>query len=207
MVLEACVTTLQQALAAQQQGADRIELCVNLEVDGLTPPEELIRDVKAALDIPMMVMIHPRAGEYRYTAAELQEIKDSIDVCKEIGVQGIVIGAVTEQQSLDIAVIKELVEYAQPLEVTIHKAIDVVADPLADLEKLLAIPSIRRVLTSGQQPTAWEGRELIKKMMKVGGDQITILVGGRVTNENINQLHQEIHAKEYHGRKVVGALE
>ncbi len=204
MLLEACVDSLSQALRAEQQGADRIELCADLSVGGLTPSQDLIKSAQAQLSIPIMVMIRPRAGDFCYSTEEIEQMLASIAFCKTVGVAGVVFGVTDVDNNLDISAIAQLTAAAAPLLVTIHKAIDSVNNPLQDLKKLLAIDGIQRVLTSGAADAAEQGQATLRQMLELAGDRITILAAGKVTDENREQLHTKIGAKEYHGRKIVG---
>ncbi|MEK7256743.1 MAG: copper homeostasis protein CutC [Bacteroidota bacterium] len=203
MLLEACVETLEQALLAQQNSAHRIELCERLEVGGLTPSLELLHACTASLQIPIMVMIRPRAGNFQISDDELEQMKTAIRVCQAASVAGVVFGILTPQNEVDLEKTAELAAFAQPLQVTFHKAIDETPDPVEAAEKLSQVPGIQRILTSGGAATALEGKEVLKKMMERVGERLTILVAGKVTAENLAEVHREIGAKEYHGRRIV----
>ncbi len=203
--LEACVETLGQCLQAEQNGANRVELCADLASDGLTPSNTLIQQVKEKLKIPIRVMIRPRPGDFVYSVSELEEMKRSIKVCKEIGVEGVVFGVCTKNDELDIKVLSSLVEESRPLKVTIHKAIDTCKDPLSEVQKLKII-GVDAILTSGKAGTAREGAVLLKKMVEESGN-IEIVACGKVTNENLPEIDQLIGAPAYHGKKIVGNLD
>ena len=141
-----------------------------------------------------------------YTQEELSKMKDGIRFCKQVGVQGIVFGILDEKNKLDYQQIKMLAELASPLEVTIHKAIDQTVDPIASLKRLLSIENITSVLTSGGASTATEGKEVIKKMLRVSQGKINIIAAGRITNHKLAEIHNLIGAQEYHGRKILGSL-
>ncbi len=205
LTLEACVETLGQCLQAEQNGANRVELCADLASDGLTPSNTLIQQVKEKLKIPIRVMIRPRPGDFVYSVSELEEMKRSIKVCKEIGVEGVVFGVCTKSDELDIKALSSLVEESRPLKVTIHKAIDTCKDPLSEVEKLKSI-GVDAILTSGKAGTAREGMALLKKMVEVSGN-IEIVACGKVTNENLPEIDRLIGAPAYHGKKIVGNLD
>ena len=124
MILEACVETFEEALKAESLGVNRIELCDDLSVGGITPSYALLDSVKKQLKIPVMVMIRPRGRNFVYDSSELKLMKQSIDVCKSLGVMGVVFGILDQKNLIDIKSTKLLAEYASPLEVTFHKAID-----------------------------------------------------------------------------------
>jgi len=206
IILEACVETYEEAKEAEKNGAHRIELCSRLDLDGLTPDKELIQDVVSQLNIPVKVMIRPRAEDFMYTPEELSKMEDCILFCKQVGVQGVVFGILDEKNKLDYQQIEMLAELASPLEVTIHKAIDQTADPVASLKALLNIENITSVLTSGGAATAFEGKEVIKKMLLLSQGKINIIAAGRITSHELVEIHNLIGAQEYHGRKIVGSL-
>ncbi|GAO29836.1 copper homeostasis protein CutC [Geofilum rubicundum] len=131
IILEACVETLEQCITAEQKGAGRVELCDRLDLDGTTPSEDLIRAVKKALKIPIRVMIRPRGGDFIYTPAELDQMRQSILLCQDIGVDGVVLGILNKDNELDLEAMRPLIELAKPLNVVIHKAIDDTPDTFA----------------------------------------------------------------------------
>lgn len=202
---EACVENLSQVLQAQKKGADRVELCDRLDLDGTTPPRELI---KAAMEtgIPVRVMIRPRGGDFIYTDEELEEMENSILFCREMGVEGVVFGIQKEDGILNYERIQKLAKIASPLKVVVHKAIDSTPDPVDAVRKLLEIREVSSILTSGGMETAFEGKDNLKKMIEIADGQIEIVVAGKVTNDNIEQLHQYLHSSAYHGKRIVGEL-
>ncbi len=202
-ILEACVETLEQAILAEQCGADRIELCANLETGGLTPSEETINAAKQQLKVPIMVIIRPRTGNFVYDSLETAAMEKAILFCKSIGIAGVVLGCLTKDREVDVEKTERLVALASPMQVTFHKAIDEAKDPIQALSQIMEIPGISRVLTSGGAATAEEGLPVLKKMLELAGDKITVLVAGKVTKENLEFLHESIGAKEYHGRRIV----
>jgi copper homeostasis protein len=206
MLKEVCVETLQEAVLAEKLGANRIELCSDLHLDGLTPSFELMKQACSILKIPVMVMIRPRAGNFVYAEIEISRMKSEIDLAKEAGAAGVVFGLLTPENKIDETNTLVLVEYAHPLPVTFHKAIDVMENPVEGVSVLKEIGGIKRVLTSGGKPTALEGQETIRKMIEVAGEQITVLVAGKVTNQNVEEIQILTGAKELHGRRIVGEL-
>lgn len=206
MIKEACVESLKEALLAEEKGANRIELCADLANDGLTPTFGLMKRTVAALKIPVMVMARPRAGDFVYSDVELIQMKVAINYAKEAGAAGIVLGLLTKENQIDVEHTKMLVEYAQPLEVTFHKAIDEMDDPVEGVRILKTIPNIKRILSSGGKATAFDGQEVIRKMIAEADGKIIILVAGKVTNENVNEIQQLTGTTELHGRKIVGDL-
>ncbi len=206
MIKEACVETLEEAIIAEKRGADRIELCSDLANDGLFPSVELMQLTISALKIPVMVMIRPRAGNFIYTEREIAEMKSEIDLAKKAGATGVVFGLLTADNKIDIKNTQLLADYASPLPVTFHKAIDESENLVDSVIDLLKIANIKRILTSGGRPTALEGQETIRKMIEVAGEQITILVAGKVLDSNAEEIQKLTGAKELHGRRIVGSL-
>lgn len=206
MIKEACVESFEEAKLAEQKGANRIELCSDLANDGLTPSIELMEETCLKLQIPVMVMARPRAGNFVYSDAEVEQMKAAIDSAKKAGAAGIVFGLLTSDNQIDEKNTRILAEYAQPLPVTFHKAIDEMDDPVEGVRVLKTIPGIKRILTSGGKATALEGQETIRKMMDVAEDKIIILVAGKVLDSNVEQISELCGAKELHGRRIVGEL-
>ncbi|TAK36058.1 MAG: copper homeostasis protein CutC [Saprospiraceae bacterium] len=203
LLKEACVETLEDALRAQTCGADRIELCANLAVGGLTPDDGLILAAKEALHIPIMVMVRPAPGHFAANAADFEAMERTIYFCKKAGVAGVVFGLLTGQGEVDVPRTTALATLAQPLQVTFHKAVDESAGILKSVAVLKRIPGIHRILTSGGATTALEGAPVLRKMIAAAGVSLTIVVAGRVTQENLETVHRAIGAYEYHGRRIV----
>lgn len=206
MILEACVETFQEALTAQNNGANRIELCSHLELDGLTPGMELTEKACKELVIPVMVMVRPRGGNFVYTEEEIAFMEKEIALVKDLGAAGIVFGLLTPDNQIEMESTRRLVQAASPLPVTFHKAIDLMDDPAEGVRQLLQIDGITRILTSGGKPTALEGASKIQEMIKVADGKITILVAGKVTYGNRDEVAAMTGANELHGRRIVGEL-
>lgn len=206
MIKEACVESLEEAVLAEERGAERIELCSALHLDGLTPSVELMQKTCASLKIPVMVMIRPKAGDFVYSEKEILQMKSEIDQAKKAGAAGVVFGLLTPENKIDEANTRRLAEYAQPLPVTFHKAIDELDDLVEGAQTLKKIAGIHRILTSGGKPTALEGQATIRKMMKVTEGKIIILVAGKVLQSNREEILKATGAKEFHGRRIVGKL-
>ena len=201
-VREVCVESFQEAETVIAAGATRIELCENLSVGGTTPSYGTIRQVIEKLKTPAMVMIRPRGGDFCYSADELEIMRHDIEVCRQLGVNGVVFGLLNTDQTIDIERTAELVSLARPMQVTFHKAIDDTKDLLMAVGQLKAI-GVDRILTSGGQPTAIEGCETLRKMIEIAGDHPKIIVAGKVTWENFDEIRQLIPSCEYHGRRLV----
>jgi len=204
MIKEACVESFEEALKAEKLGADRVELCSNLELDGLTLHPELVRKTCAALNIPVMVMIRTRPGDFVYSDEEIQKMKSEIDQARNAGAAGVVLGVLTQDNKIDVIKTKALADYAAPLSVTFHKAIDLSENLLEAVEVLQGIPGVRRILTSGGKSTALEGASQIRKMVELSNGFPAIIAAGKVTSENLNEIQKHTGAKEFHGRRIVG---
>lgn len=206
MIKEACVESYFEAKLAQDRGANRIELCSDLANDGLTPDFETMKKACSELDLPVMVMARPRTGNFVYSADEVEAMKTAIDQAKECGAEGVVFGLLTAENTIDEANTRLLAEYAEPLPVTFHKAIDELEDPVEGVCILKTIPNIKRILSSGGKATALEGQKVIRQMITEAEGKIVILVAGKVTNENVIEIQQITGTDELHGRKIVGDL-
>lgn len=202
MIKEACVESLIDALEAEKRGADRIELCDNLSQGGTTPSYGTIKLALSILKIPVFPIIRPRGGDFYYTPAEIEVIKEDIKVCKSLGAKGVVLGLLTKDKKIDFEVLSQLVELAKPMEVTFHKAIDELEDPTLVIDELINI-GVKRILSSGTKPTALEGKDMLNKMIEKAGDRLTIVVAGKVTKEILPEVSNLIPAKEYHGKVIV----
>lgn len=205
MIKEACVETFDEAILAEKLGAKRIELCSDLASDGLTPSFELMQKTCSTLKIPVMVMIRPRAGNFVYSEMEINQMKSEIDLAKKAGVFGVVFGLLTSENKIDAINTEILAEYAYPLPVTFHKAIDELENQVEGVSVLKEINGIKRILTSGGKPTALEGQETIRKMINEAGKKIIILVAGKVLDSNVEEIQKLTGAEEFHGRRIVGS--
>ena len=206
IIREACVETFQQAVNAEQQGANRIELCGDLSVGGITPDEVLVQKVLEKLAIPVMVMVRPRGGDFVYKEEEFQQMLSSIARFKMMGVPGVVFGCLTADNLIDVAKVNALTVAAKPMEVTFHKAFDELDDLPSALLKLKEIEGIDRILTSGGALTAERGQMMLAKLNVLAAGKITILSAGKITDKNLKDLHASIGGREYHGKKIVGDL-
>ena len=185
MLLEICTPTLESVEAAVTGGADRIELCENLEVGGTTPSQELIRQVREQFDIDIQVLVRPRGGDFVYTADEIRQTVDEIQMAKSLGVEGVVVGALKPNTSLDLDALTQFKEAASGIQITFHKAMDEVKEPIIAIESLIAL-AYNRILTSGGKPTAVEGLADIRLWQKQFGNQIGFMPGGSIRPENAN---------------------
>lgn len=206
VVKEACVDNIQDAINAFKKGADRIEFCSNLEEDGLTPSHDDLIYLKKSISIPLRVMVRPHSNSFNYNDDDLTQMKETIEFCKNQKFDGVVFGCLDDNNELDLNKIKYLADFAKPLNVIIHKAIDLTSSPLNSLKKLLEIDNVNGVLSSGGFETAELGTEVLKKMINISPNEFEIISAGKITNQNFKILHEKIDGKFYHGRKIVGEL-
>lgn len=202
LVKEVCVGSYQEAVSAEAAGANRIELCENLSCGGTTPSYGTIKKTIEKLQIPVMVMIRPRGGDFCYTNDEFEIMCEDLRMCNLLGATGVVFGLLKPNQTIDIERTKELVNLARPMQVTFHKAIDETKDILQSVIQLKNIGT-DRILSSGGETTAVEGSEILLKMTEIAGDQMKIIVAGKVTWENFEEIKKLIPSVEYHGRRLV----
>lgn len=193
--------TLQSALAARRAGADRIELCVNLDDGGTTPGATLIATVAAQTRIPVFVLIRPRAGGFVYSDDEIETMTRDIELAGSIGIAGIVIGAVTSDNRVDVGHTRTLVKAAAGLPVTFHRAFDSVANLPDALEQVIDAGA-SRLLTSGGGTTALAGADAIAALVDQAGERITIVAGGSIREHNVRDVIARTGVREVHARLV-----
>ncbi|HEX7411014.1 MAG TPA: copper homeostasis protein CutC [Bacteroidales bacterium] len=202
VLVEVCVDTLASALAAEQGGASRVELCSALSEGGLTPSSGTIRIARILLSISINVMIRPRTGNFLYSEAEFDVMLQDIEVARQNRADGIVGGILLPDGTVDVLRTKEFVKAANPLPVTFHRAFDVATDPYKSLEDIIECGCVR-ILTSGQKATAPEGSKLIAELVKQAGTRIIIMPGSGINEKNAASLLSATGAHEIHlsGRK------
>lgn len=174
---------------AQKGGARRIELCSALDQGGLTPGSGLIQMCMQYVTLPMHVLIRPRGGDFVYSRIELSIIQREIENCKAMGCDGIVIGALDTDGEIDPKLLERWVQLADPMEVTFHRAFDLSADPMGNLE-VFADVGIRRVLTSGCAATCVDGVDMLAKLVEAAPEGLEIQAGSGVSPDNIPQLFE-----------------
>ena len=201
-IKEVCVESFRETLAAVASGATRIELCENLSCGGTTPSYGTIRQVIKKLKIPVMVMIRPREGDFCYTQDEYEIMCHDIEICKDLKATGVVFGLLNQDHTIDLERTAQLVQLAQPMQVTFHKAIDESYDILLAVKQLKTI-GVNRILTSGGEATAVEGSKMLQEMIKTADNQLKIIVAGKVTWENFEEIRRLIPSTDYHGRRLV----
>ncbi len=199
---EVCVESFDEALKAVNSGADRIELCENLTVGGTTPSYGTIKKCLNKLPVPAMVMIRPRGGDFVYSQDEFEIMQEDILLCKELGVYGVVFGILDTSSRIDEERTRMLVQLSKPMQVTFHKAIDVIPNILDGVAFLKEI-QVDRILSSGGRKTALEGSSTLNNMIEIAAPQVKIIVAGKVTFENYDRVSKKIPSGEYHGRRLV----
>jgi copper homeostasis protein len=197
MILEIATNDFETTRLAVQAGADRIELCAALTEGGITQSPATLERCRNQFSLPLFPIIRPRGGDFLYTDHEFQLMQKDILYCRSLGMDGVVIGLLQPDGSIDKKRTAALVELAYPMGVTFHRAFDRCKDPFLALETLIEI-GCERILTSGQQLTAPAGSTLIKQLQQTAADQIIIMPGSGVREDNIVALAKETGCKEFH---------
>lgn len=195
--LECCVDSVESAIAAKKGGADRIELCSALVIGGLSPSQALYQKIREQVDIPIRVLLRPRFGDFCYTDFEHEILKEEIRSFRKLGADGIVIGTMKPDGTLNLEQMKELMEEAQGMPVTLHRAFDMCQDPFQTLEEAKRI-GIHTILTSGQKNVCTEGMDLLKELVEQAQGKTEILVGGGVDASVLPVLAEKTKAKAFH---------
>jgi len=195
--MEICLDSVESALAAQEGGADRVELCDNLFEGGTTPSLGTIQVARKMLHIGLQVMIRPRGGDFCYSAIEFEVMKADILVAKAAGADGVVFGILNPDGTIDVARSRELTELARPLNVTFHRAFDMTREPFQALEDVIATGA-DRLLTSGLEKSVIEGIDLIIQLIEKAGDRIIVMPGAGITERNKEFFLKAVQPKEIH---------
>jgi len=196
-MLEIIASTVEEAVAAKQAGADRIELVSALSEGGLTPSYGLIRQVVSTVEIPVHVLVRPHSKSFVYSKSDEETIITDIDLIRELGAAGIVVGSLTADGRVDEGFLGRIIKHKGELSLTFHRAIDSSRDILEAAEVLADFPEVDRILTSGGQATALEGKETIARLIEDHPDLI-ILPGSGITLENAEALLEATKASELH---------
>jgi len=194
--IEVCVDSVESALAAEAGGAVRVELCANLLEGGTTPSAGMIELARANLDLGLQVIIRPRGGDFCYSPIEFEMMKRDIETAKKLGADGVVIGILQPDGSVDLERCAALIALARPLNVTFHRAFDMTCDPYIALEALISL-QVDRILTSGQAFSVLEGLDLIAELVQIAGDRVIIMPGGGA-ERNLTKVVQHTGVKEVH---------
>lgn len=204
--LEVCVDSVESAIIAQEGGADCLEICANLIIGGTTPGVSQFKQIRKACDIELNVLVRPRFGDFLYTNAEFQMIKEDIQMFRKLGADGVVAGCLKADGNLDLDRMSVLRESADPLRFTLHRAFDVCKNPYKALEEAVSL-GIDTILTSGQAPCCTEGSETLKKLITQANERIEILVGSGVNAEVIRHMIEDVHASSFHmsGKQMINS--
>lgn len=197
-VLEIAANSLGSALAAQEGGADRIELCANLGDGGTTPSYGTLAITRDRLRIPLYVLIRPRAGDFCYEASEIDVMLRDIEICAKVGCDGVVIGALDTQGDVDETVCRDLIAATGQLGVTFHRAFDAARDQARALDTIIEL-GCERVLTSGGEANALAGAERIAGFVKQAGSRLRVMAGAGLDASNIRDAALCSNAREFHG--------
>lgn len=202
MIFEACTGCYEEARIAKEKGADRIELCDNLKDGGTTPSYGTIKKSVEDVGLPINVIIRPRGGDFIYKDYEKEIMYTDIEICKDLGVNAIVIGALTKNNTIDTEFIKKAKELSGDLKITFHMAFDEIEDKKAAIDELVAL-GIDRILTKGGEISALNNLDTLKELVQYAGDRIIIIPGAGITKENRDKVISITNAKEIHGTKIV----
>ncbi len=208
-ILEISCYSVQSAMNADKGGARRVELCAARPEGGTTPGYGAITVTREKLSIRLFVIIRPRGGDFLYSDTEFEVMKRDIQFCKEAGVEGIVSGILHKEGTVDKERTRELIDLARPLDFTFHRAFDMTRDPCEALDDLIEI-GVDRVLTSGQEATVVEGREMIKRLIERAQGRIILFPGGDLDEYNLDEFARYTGAEEYHaaaGSLIEGEME
>ena len=195
--IEICANSVASCLEAQKGGAYRVELCAGIPEGGTTPSYGEIAVARELLNIKLNIIIRPRGGDFLYSDVEHKTMLHDIEMAKKLGVDGVVIGCLKADGTIDMERNRELIAAAEGMSVTFHRAFDMCKNPFESLEQIIAL-GCDTLLTSGQQPTAIEGISLLSQLVEKAGDRIIIMPGSGVNEDNIAILEDETKAKEFH---------
>ena len=203
-LIEACVDSHASCMAAAHGGADRLELCAHLAIGGTTPSPVVFRQVQRDCDVKINVLIRPRFGDFLYTDIEMEEMCEEIKTFRELGANGVVIGALTPEGELDVEKMQRLMDCAGGIDVTLHRAFDMTRDPFAALETAISL-GCKTILTSGQAGDVVAGKEILKEVYTKAAGRIDIMAGCGVKKWNIQEIHDYAGIRVFHttGRKGV----
>jgi copper homeostasis protein len=199
VLLEACVDSVESALAAQSGGADRVELCEDLLEGGTTPSAGMMEVCQERLHLPLHVLVRPRGADFVYSDVEIEVMQRDIALARRLGVAGVALGALRPDGTIDTERTKALIGAARPMSITFHRAFDFTPDADAALDTLIRL-GIERVLTSGQAPTAVQGMQTLTRLVSRAEGRIIVLAGGGLSEENITTVAEQTGVREVHVR-------
>ena len=200
--LEIACFNLKSALIAQENGADRVELCANMKEGGTTPDFKIAEQARKELDIDLNVMIRPRGGDFVYTDAEFEQMKSEIVALKNLNIDGFVFGILDREGNVNMDQNQELVALADPIPCTFHRAFDVVNNMYQSLENVIEC-GFKTILTSGQKENVVEGITILAELVKKANNRIVIMPGGGLRSTNIGLLKEKTNATFYHSSAIV----
>lgn len=199
MLLEACLDSLELAIAAERGGAGRIELCDRLDVGGTTPSRKLIREAVDAVEIPVFPIIRVRGGDFFHTDAEVEQMKRDVDMAAAAGAAGIVIGILRPDRTIDAERTRAVMAVAPQLPATFHLAFDQAPDPLRALDAVYDV-GISRILTRGGGNTALDGVEGLRRLVEHAAGRLHVMAGGSVREDNAEEIVRRSGVDEIHSR-------
>jgi copper homeostasis protein len=199
ILIEAAVESLDDAFAAIDGGADRLELCADLDAGGTTPSRALVAEVLPRVSVPVLVMIRPRAGDFVYSRAEHERMTADVTAAVDSGAAGVVVGALHGDGRIDEEALRALIASARGRPLTFHRAIDDTPDSVAAIDILVSL-GVARVLSSGAAPTAIEGADVLAAMVARAGDALQVVAGGGVRASNVREVVQRSQVREVHAR-------
>jgi copper homeostasis protein len=197
LILEVCVDSVESAVAAQQGGAGRVELCADLVHGGITPSIGMIKAVRQNVSLKIHVMIRPRRGDFCYSESEFEVMKKDIQEVRNLGVDGVVFGVLKQDSAIDAEKTASLIQIARPLSVTFHRAFDESVDLISSLSELIRL-GVDRVLTSGGEPSVEAGINTLVELVRRAGTSAKILAGGGITLENVARVVERGGIEEGH---------
>lgn len=195
--LEVCLDSAESAVIADKSGAHRVELCENLFGGGTTPSAGTIRITRESVSLGLHVIIRPRPGDFCYTDTEFKVMLEDVRYCREQGVDGVVIGILNEDGTVDKERNAALIKEAGDMSITFHRAFDVSSDPFQALEDIIEL-GCHRILTSGQEASVLEGADMIRDIMTRAAGRIIIMPGGDITERKLQKVIKETGASEFH---------
>lgn len=204
--LEIACFNINSCLIAQKAGAHRIEFCSNYNSGGVTPNDNDIIEIKKKVSIPVHVIIRPRGGNFVYTDAEINEMKRSILLCKQSNIDGVVLGVLNTDNTINSSISKELLELAKPMKVVFHRAIDHVINIEQNIQKLIEL-KFDGILTSGGKASAIIGIDVLKKLQSAYGNKIQIIAGGGIRSSNIKTIKTVTGCQVFHSAAITDESE
>ncbi len=197
LFIEVCANSACSCVEAEKGGAGRVELCAAIPEGGTTPSYGEIAMARKSIGIKLNVIIRPRGGDFLYSPSEIEIMKCDIEIAKQLGADGVVFGCLTKSGEVDKALCSELIAVAGDMSLTFHRAFDVCRSPKNALEDIISL-GFHRILTSGCEANAYDGKELLKELVEIAGERIIIMPGCGVNENNIKELREFTKATEFH---------